>query len=248
MTLREVTISFPLSRYLARQSWVRDDGRHTGGAFVTDAHGGRRIRALDTIDLELRSGARLGILGHNGAGKSTLLRTMMGIYPPETGSIRVRGRIASMLDIHTGFDNASSGLENIRLRALFMDIPEDILEQRLEGVANFTELGQYLNLPLSTYSAGMRARLAFAIATGFSPEIVVMDEWLSAGDRDFRVKADKRMAEFVEQSEILVIASHTDALLKKNCNRAIVLEAGKIIYDGDVDGAIALRNAQVTNK
>ena len=101
VTLRGVTVSFPLSRYLARQSWVRDDGRHTGGAFVTDSRGGRRIRALDTIDLELRSGARLGILGHNGGGKSTLLRAMMGMYPPETCKIRVRVRSVRMLTIHT---------------------------------------------------------------------------------------------------------------------------------------------------
>lgn len=248
VSLEDITISFPLDRYHNRQSWVKDEGPLTGGRITQDATGRRRVIALSNVSLKLESGARLGILGHNGAGKSTLLRTIMGIYPPAAGIVRVNGRIASMLDIHTGFDNDTTGIENIRLRAMFMGIDRDLLDERLDDVAAFTELGEYLHLPISIYSSGMRARLAFAIATGFAPEIVVMDEWLSAGDRDFRVKADKRMAQFVAQSEILIIASHTDALLKKNCNRAIVLEAGKIIYDGDVDGAIALRNAQVKSK
>lgn len=244
ISLTGVTISFPLSSYMARQSWVRDDGRNTGGRIVAGQRGGRRIVALDDINLTLKSGDRLGILGHNGAGKSTLLRTMMGIYPPASGEIRVVGRIASMLDIHTGFDNNASGLDNIRLRALFMDVPEAELKARLPELAAFTELGEYLNLPLSTYSSGMRARLAFAIATGFTPQIIVMDEWLSAGDRDFRGKAEKRMAQFVEQSDILVIASHNDELLKRTCNRAIVLSAGKVLHDGDVDEALAVRSGE----
>lgn len=242
---KAMTIAFPVVRHRARQSWTREEAPSVGGRVIVDGRGGSRIVALNEVTLSLCSGDRLGILGHNGAGKSTLLRAIMGVYPPFSGSIRVRGRIASMLDIHTGFDTKSSGLDNIRLRALFMGVSRTLLEARLGDVAAFTELGEYLELPLATYSSGMRARLAFAIATGFDPEIVVMDEWLSAGDRDFRMKAEKRMGAFVDRADILVLASHNDALLQKNCNRAIVLEAGTIVYDGTPEEAIARRNEQV---
>ncbi|MEO4000992.1 ABC transporter ATP-binding protein [Mesorhizobium sp. CAU 1732] len=244
ISLSDVSVSFPLVRYQARQSWVKNEKGKTGGEIMRPERGIARIRALEHIDLTVKPGDRLGILGHNGAGKSTLLRVVIGVYPPTEGSVRVRGRIASMIDIHTGFDNVASGLDNIRMRAMFMKIPPAVVEQRLPDVADFTELGDYLNLPLATYSSGMRARLAFAIATGFDPEIIIMDEWLSAGDRSFREKAESRMSAFVDQADILVMASHSDPLLKKVCNRAIILDAGHIVFDGPVDEAIELRQGR----
>lgn len=245
ISLSNVSVSFPLARYRARQSWVKEEGRKTGGQIIRPARAMPRIRALDNVNLTIRPGDRLGILGHNGAGKSTLLRVIIGVYPPSTGSVRVRGHIASMIDIHTGFDTVASGLDNIRLRAMFMNVPKAVIEARLPEVAEFTELGSYLELPLATYSAGMRARLAFAIATGFDPEIIVMDEWLSAGDRSFREKAEARMSAFVDQADILVMASHSDQLLKRICNRAIILDGGHIAFEGDVDEAISLRNGGI---
>jgi lipopolysaccharide transport system ATP-binding protein len=239
--LTDVSITFPLVRYQARQSWVREESRKTGGKILRPTRGITRICALESINLTIKAGDRLGILGHNGAGKSTLLRAVIGVYPPSRGAVRVQGRIASMIDIHTGFDNMSSGIDNIRLRAMFMNIPRNLVEVRLPEVAEFTGLGDYLNLPLSTYSSGMRARLAFAIATGFDPEIIVMDEWLSAGDRTFREKAEARMSAFVDQADILVIASHSDPLLTRVCNRAVVLDSGHVIFDGPVEEAIELR-------
>ncbi|MCC7253454.1 ABC transporter ATP-binding protein [Hyphomicrobium sp.] len=243
ITLTNVSIAFPLVRYQARQSWVAEAPTKTGGKIERSERGVTRICALEDISLTVNAGDRIGILGHNGAGKSTLLRVVVGVYPPSKGAVRVRGRIASMIDIHTGFDNASTGIENIRLRAMFMNIPPKLVEDRLPDVAEFAGLGDYLNLPLATYSSGMRARLAFAIATGFDPEIVVMDEWLSAGDRAFREKAEARMDTFVDQADILVIASHSDPLLMRVCNRAIVLDGGRIVFDGPVKDAIELRKS-----
>lgn len=245
ITLTDVSITFPLVRYQARQSWAKEEGRKTGGKILRPKRGITRICALENINLTIKAGDRLGILGHNGAGKSTLLRAVIGVYPPSHGAVRVQGRIASMIDIHTGFDNMSSGIDNIRLRAMFMNIPKELVEARLPEVAEFTGLGDYLDLPLATYSSGMRARLAFAIATGFDPEIIVMDEWLSAGDRTFREKAEARMSAFVDQADILVIASHSDPLLMRVCNRAIVLDSGHIVFDGPVEEAIELRKNAV---
>lgn len=239
--LERLSISFPLVRYQARQSRAKEEPRNTGGKIVKPERGVVRIKALDDINLTVGAGERLGVLGHNGAGKSTLLRAIIGVYPPSAGTVRVQGHIASMIDIHTGFDNISSGIENIRLRAMFMNIPSEIVKARIPEVAEFSGLGDYLNLPLATYSSGMRARLAFAIATGFEPQIIIMDEWLSAGDRGFREKAQARMTTFVDQADILVIASHSDQLLTRVCNRAIILDEGRITFDGAVEDAIELR-------
>jgi lipopolysaccharide transport system ATP-binding protein len=245
ITLTEVSITFPLARYQARQSWAKEESRKSGGKILRPTRGITQICALENVNLTIKTGDRLGILGHNGAGKSTLLRAIIGVYPPNHGAVRVEGRLASMIDIHTGFDNMSSGIDNIRLRAMFMNIPKELVEARLPEVAEFTGLGDYLDLPLATYSSGMRARLAFAIATGFDPEIIVMDEWLSAGDRTFREKAEARMSAFVDQADILVIASHSDLLLTRVCNRAIVLNSGHIVFDGPVEEAIELRKNAV---
>lgn len=239
--LEDISVTFPLVRYQARQRWAKEEKGQTGGRIVRTERKVMRICALENINLVVSPGDRLGILGHNGAGKSTLLRVIIGVYPPSTGHVRVQGQIASMIDIHTGFDNVSSGLDNIRLRAMFMKVPKETVEAKLDEVAQFSGLGDYLNLPLATYSSGMRARLAFAIATGFEPRIVVMDEWLSAGDRAFRDKAEERMSAFVDQADMVVIASHSDQLLKRVCNRAIILDEGRIVFDGGVEEAIELR-------
>lgn len=199
----------------------------TGGRIARDAQNRMTVRALDGISFEIHPGDRVGLMGHNGAGKTTLLRALSGVYEPITGSLSIQGSMASLLDVSLGIDPEASGYENIVLRALLMGLKPDEIERRLGGIAQFSELGQYLDMPVRTYSAGMQLRLAFAVSTSVDADILLMDEWLIVGDSDFQPKAKRRMDELVERAKILVIASHDHSLLKQNCNRFFQLEHGK---------------------
>lgn len=200
----------------------------TGGRIASDASGHVRIRALDDVSFEFLEGDRIGIQGHNGSGKSTLLKVLAGCFEPFSGSLVTRGKISSLLDISSGFDPESTGYENIFLRGLVMGLKPDQIREKTEEIAIFSELGEYLNMPIRTYSSGMIMRLAFSVSINVEGDILLMDEWLSVGDADFSEKAEKKLNSLVEKIPILVIASHSEDLLKKVCNKRFRLTHGKM--------------------
>jgi lipopolysaccharide transport system ATP-binding protein len=193
------------------------------------------ISALSDLSFTIESGERVALVGHNGAGKSTLLRTLAGIYEPVGGRLTVEGGIGSLIDPAAGLDPLSTGRENIRLRALYRGLNAEQTAALEAEAGAFSGLGEFLDVPIHGYSAGMSIRLAFAMATSVQPQILLMDEWFSAGDADFMTKADIRLEQLVTASEILVIATHDMDVVKRWCNRVIRLEAGRIVGDGALD-------------
>ena len=190
------------------------------------------IEALRDITVSLRRGGRVALVGHNGAGKSTLLRLMSGIYEPTRGRASVVGKVAPVFDLAVGMDPEISGLDNIRIRGLFLGMTRKQMEARVDDIAAFTELGDYLSMPLRTYSTGMRVRLALGVVTSIDPEILLLDEGIGAVDAEFLAKARTRLFELVERSGILVFASHSDEFLADLCDTAIWLEHGTIREHG----------------
>ena len=186
------------------------------------------IEALRDINLTLGRGDRVALVGHNGAGKSTLLRLMAGIYEPTRGSALVRGKVAPIFDLAVGMDPEISGRENIIIRGLFLGMTRKQMEARLEDIAEFTELGDYLSMPLRAYSTGMRVRLALGVVTSIDPEILLLDEGIGAVDAEFLAKARGRLNELVARSGILVFASHSDEFLQDLCDTALWMEHGQI--------------------
>ncbi len=200
----------------------------TGGRFGKET-GVAVVQALSGINLELKGGDRLGLTGHNGAGKSTLLRTLAGIYEPSSGEFRRQGSVASLIDPSLGIEPDASGLENIMLRGLVMGMNKKEVDRLTPDISAFSGLGDYLNMPVRTYSTGMMMRLAFSISTSVKADILLMDEWLSVGDAEFTEKAEKRMKDMVAGSGILILASHSSELIAKECNRVVRLEHGRLV-------------------
>jgi ABC-2 type transport system ATP-binding protein len=190
------------------------------------------IEALRDVTVSLRRGDRVALVGHNGAGKSTLLRLMSGIYEPTRGRAVVQGKVAPVFDLAVGMDPEISGLDNILIRGLFLGMTRKQMESRIEDIAEFTELGDYLSMPLRTYSTGMRVRLALGVVTSIDPEILLLDEGIGAVDAEFLAKARRRLFELVERSGILVFASHSDEFLADLCDTAIWLEHGRVREQG----------------
>ena len=184
------------------------------------------VRALDGVDLSLRDGDRLGIIGHNGSGKTTLLRVLAGVYSPAQGSATIKGSVSSFTDITLGMDPESTGWENIIFRCAFMGMSFEEAKRLSPAIAEFCELGEYLNLPTRTYSSGMFLRLAFAITTSIEPEIIIMDEMISACDLQFIKKTERRLHELVNNANILALASHDMDVIRKICNKVVWLEHG----------------------
>src|SRR3954447_9893993 len=190
------------------------------------------IEALHDITLSIKEGDRVGLVGHNGAGKSTLLRLLAGIYEPTRGSSRITGKVAPVFDLGVGMDPEISGYENIMIRGLFLGMTRKQMEKRVDDIAEVTELGDFLSMPLRTYSTGMRVRLALGVVTSIDPEILLLDEGIGAVDAEFLAKARIRLNELVERSGILVFASHSDEFLADLCDTAIWLEHGTIREHG----------------
>jgi ABC-type polysaccharide/polyol phosphate transport system ATPase subunit len=213
------------------------------GVRLPAADGPRAI--LADVSLEVRAGEIIGIVGRSGAGKTTLLRVLAGIYYPSRGQVYSSGRISALLDVAVGLNPDATGRENIILRGMYMDIHPREMRERVDEIAEFTELGAYLDMPTRTYSAGMMVRLGFAVSTCIHPEILLMDEWLSAGDARFLDKAQRRMEQFVDRSSILVLASHSQELLRKWCNRGLLLQQGRVVSFGPIDEVIAAYMATV---
>lgn len=228
-----VFIDFPIFNAHSRSIKKRLMQTATGGQLNADEQGRITVRALEDISFTFTDGDRVALLGHNGAGKSTLLRAIGKVYQPSSGSINIQGEIGSLIDISLGIDTEATGRENIFLRGGMLGLSKDQLKHQLDEIIGFSELGEFIDMPLRTYSTGMNMRLAFAISTTLRPEILVMDEWLSVGDEKFKHKAERRMKEVVDATSILVVASHSRDLIMNTCNRVIWLEHGLIKMDGD---------------
>ncbi len=207
----------------------------TVGGRVSDAGRGRQVVALDGVSFSLQSGDRLAIVGPNGAGKTTLLKVIYGIFEPTDGRVDVTGRIDALFNINLGFRREATGRRNILLRGLINGWSRREIERRIDDIVRFSELGDFIDMPFKTYSQGMAARLAFATATSFEPEILLMDEWIGAGDRDFQEKARQRMNDMVANAGIILLASHNVSLLKRTCNKVLALEKGTVKFFGPAD-------------
>jgi lipopolysaccharide transport system ATP-binding protein len=230
ISLENVTVRFPI--YDARQRSFKRAvmDAATGGKFVgTPGH--TVVQALTGINLEVPRGDRIALLGDNGAGKTTLLRVLAGVYEPEEGKVHVQGRVTSLLDSMLGMDLESTGYENMYLRGLFLGLKAKEIAKLADEIAEFSELGNFLNVPVRTYSSGMTLRLAFSISTIIKPEILLMDEWMSVGDEHFKHKAEERLEQFVSDAGILIIATHDHGLAERLATRRITMEHGKIVSE-----------------
>ncbi|KAB2758596.1 ABC transporter ATP-binding protein [Brucella anthropi] len=230
--LQNVSVEFPIYNSSSRSLKNRVLSIATGGKIERRTDRLVIVRGLDNVSLTLRDGDRVGLIGHNGSGKTTLLRVLSGIYTPTHGSAVIDGHCVSLININLGIDPDATGRENIRLRSAMMGMPPEEIAEKFDQIADFSGLGEFLDVPFRTYSSGMQLRLAFATSTAVRPEILIMDEWLSTGDEDFKDRANSRMRDLVDSTKILVLASHSKELMEKNCNRVIWLEHGRVKMDG----------------
>jgi lipopolysaccharide transport system ATP-binding protein len=227
ITVADLSLSFPLigadtqslKRYLKNVA--------IGGTLARKEHSRQQsLVALRRVNLSLAPGDRLGLIGANGSGKTTLLRCLAGAYAPDEGTVEVRGRVASLLDLSMGIDPSATGLENIRLRGLVAGLTPKEIAAKTAEIAEFSGLGPFLAMPMKTYSSGMQARLAFATATSVEAEVLLMDEWIAVGDAEFRRQAQERLTSLLERAHILVLASHDPNLIKSLCNKVIRMDHG----------------------
>ena len=234
ISLRQASVVLPIFNSSSRSLTNSLVSAATGGVLTAQRGGHISIEALKNLDLEISAGDRLGIMGHNGSGKSTLLRLLSGIYEPSSGKIERSGSIASLVDISLGINAESTGRENIFLRGKLMGLSKKEIDEKIDEIIEFSELGDYIILPVRIYSSGMLLRLAFSVSTSITADILIMDEWLSVGDGAFAERASNRLRELVDSSEILVIASHTRSLIEETCNKVVWLEHGVIKKVGPV--------------
>lgn len=225
--LSNLSLSYPIYGMSAR-SLKKDVVRIALGKSLNVAHETVMIDALKEIDTEIHSGQRVGLVGHNGAGKSTLLKVLAGIYAPTSGIIQTEGTVGALFDTHFGIDFDATGYENIYIRSYLLGLSSQQIPAMIKDVEEFTELGEFLAMPVKSYSAGMTLRLSFALSTMQAPQILLIDEIINVGDASFIEKTKKRLADFVHRSEILVLASHSNEIIRSMCNNLIWLEKGRI--------------------
>ena len=237
ITTKDACVDFPIfdakSRSLKKTVMGLVGGNISSGTRVPI------IEALRDVTVHLEHGARVGLVGHNGAGKSTLLRLLSGIYEPTRGTAQINGRVAPVFDLGVGMDPEVSGLENILIRGLFLGMSRKQMEERVDDIAEFTELGDFLRMPLRTYSTGMRVRLALGVVTSIDPEILLLDEGIGAVDAAFMEKSRRRLEDLVQRSGLLVFASHSDEFLRDLCDTAIWMEHGRVRMQGDLEDVLA---------
>jgi ABC-2 type transport system ATP-binding protein/lipopolysaccharide transport system ATP-binding protein len=234
ISLKDVTVRFPLDKGGSRS--LKKSLLMLGGTNSLSRHNSRIVvDALKNVSFQIDHGERIGLVGSNGAGKTTLLRAIAGVYEPVIGSIEVNGDVSALLNAGLGLNQDATGYENIHLRGLFMGLHPREIRRLTPQIAEFTELGEFLHMPVRTYSAGMVLRLAFATATATTPDILLMDEWLLAGDAQFLEKARRRVDTFVTQSQILILASHSTEILSRWCTRLFWLDHGRIVMEGDTE-------------
>lgn len=242
--LRDMHVDIPIYDTSARSLKKRILSASTGGRIVRD-HGVTTVRVINGISLELKDGDRLGLVGPNGAGKTSLLRVLAGVYEPTGGWINVEGSVIPLLDINLGIDYESTGYENIMLRGAVLGLRRHDVKGLTEEIAEFTGLGNYLAVPVRTYSSGMVLRLAFSISTSVTPEILLLDEFFSVGDAAFLEKAQSRLNDVISKAGILVFASHSQDLIRRLCNKVLWLDKGEIRALGDVEAVLKEYSAHV---
>jgi lipopolysaccharide transport system ATP-binding protein len=231
---RNISVEFPIYENSHRSLKKAVLNLTTGGRIGQDAGRHAVVKAIDDLSFTFTEGERVGLIGHNGSGKTTLLRTLSGVYAPVRGELKVQGKIASLLDVSMGLDPDATGFENIYLRGILDGLKPARIRSKIDEIADFSELGDYLNLPVRTYSSGMMLRLAFAISTSVEADILIMDEWLSVGDAEFSKKAAERLEGLVGKAALLVVASHDPKLVSRVCTRKISMVHGKVISDEPV--------------
>lgn len=229
--IQNVSLDYPLVGLGSRSLKNRILGAATGG-LISPGDNVPIVKALRDITFTLKEGDRLGLIGHNGAGKSTLLKLMAGIYQPTCGSLSTEGKVVSTLNLSLGMEAEATGIENIIIRGLLLGMKRAEIEKKVEEIASFTELGEYLDMPVRIYSSGMATRLAFATVTAMESEILLMDEVIGTGDAAFMEKAEQRLSEFINRSKIIVLASHSEDMIQKFCTHTLLLEQGKMIAIG----------------
>jgi len=196
------------------------------------------VHALKNIQLEIKPGERIGLVGHNGAGKSTLLKAIAGLYPISSGNREVKGKIRALFELHLGFEQEATGRENILYRGLLLGQRPREMNRLTDEIIAFTDIGEFIDYPIKTYSAGMLVRLAFAISTAIPGDVLLLDEVIGAGDSDFLAKSKIRINKLIQNAEMMVLASHDFNAMRSLCNRAIVMHHGTKLFDGSVDDAI----------
>jgi ABC-type polysaccharide/polyol phosphate transport system ATPase subunit len=233
ISLRNVSLEIPI--FDAKKSFRSNlFSAFTGGTISANSKT-VMVKALDDVSLELNSGDALGLVGHNGSGKSTLLRVISGIYEPLKGEICINGKVSALFNHTVGLDVDKTGRENIINLAYLIGMTPNEIDKNIDSIIEFCELGDFIDLPARTYSAGMLVRLGFSVATSMHPEILVLDEGIGVGDARFALKAKERINSFYDRANTLVIATHSDELLRSLCNKAALMEKGKIVMIGDVE-------------
>ncbi|UNM06475.1 MAG: ABC transporter ATP-binding protein [Holosporaceae bacterium] len=239
VSLKKVSVDFPIfngEKFSLRSTIINK----LGGQLAEENDSVSSVKALKDITFDVQKGDRIGLVGHNGSGKSTLLRTIAGIYTHTSGELRVSGNVSTLFDIGSGFNDEMTGNENLFFGALVYGNSFKKAKESMTAMQEFTELGDYLNLPMRTYSQGMKTRIGFAVATNFEPEILLIDEVFGAGDKDFFEKSKKRIESLVEKSNALFLASHSDDLIRKFCNKAILMSHGEMKAFGAVEDVFSL--------
>ncbi|MBS6613512.1 MAG: ABC transporter ATP-binding protein [Anaerotruncus sp.] len=229
ISVQNVTMSFQLNKEKV------DNLKEFVIKLITHKLEYKKFHALSDISFDVKKGEHLAILGFNGAGKSTLLKTIVGVYKPTTGKIEKCGVIAPLLELGAGFDPNYSGKENIFLYGAILGYSREYIESKYDEIVEFSELGNFINVPLKNYSSGMKARLGFSIATAVEPDVLILDEVLSVGDAKFRTKSLKKVQSMFEKGVTVLFVSHSIDQVKAICDTAILLDHGKIIAQGDVD-------------
>jgi len=226
-----VGIEFPIYNAASRSIKKGFINFATGGK-VGEQNGRVVVSALNSLNFEINDGERVGLIGHNGAGKTTLLRMFSRVYHPTSGTAVIEGDIGSLISISLGINPEFTGRENIYIRGALLGLRKREVNDKIDEIIAFTDLGDFIDMPVRTYSSGMQMRLGFSVSTIFTPEILLMDEWLSVGDEGFKEKAENRLKHLINSTKILILASHSQELLQKTCTRILWLEHGTVKMDG----------------
>jgi ABC-type polysaccharide/polyol phosphate transport system ATPase subunit len=236
VNIKNISLSYPV--YSIKAQSIRNTVANLaiGGRLLKDGQDIVHVKAINELDFTLQEGDRLGLVGHNGAGKTTLLKVLAGVYEPDSGEVSIDGEISSMIDISQGMDHDLTGRENIINMGRVRGFSTKQILVMMPDIIEFTELGSYIDMPVKTYSAGMITRLVFGVATANKPDILLMDEWIGAGDKFFFEKAQNRLNEILHQARVIVLASHNWNLINDFCNKILVMENGSKIYFGPVTG------------
>lgn len=223
-----------------------DKGRFQ--SFFTKSKKFKTRDAVKNVSFLIEKGESVALLGRNGAGKSTIMKMMAGVVYPSKGLVRVNGRVSALLELSAGFDTELTGRENIYFRGEIMGVSRKMLKEMESEIIEFAELGEYINQPVRTYSSGMRARLGFAISANVQPEVIIVDEALSVGDKSFREKCNKKIKEILTDGVTFLFVTHSAVEAKRMCKRGIVLDSGQVMFDGDINAAVAFYDNMLKNK